>query len=184
MINHLVLASASPRRRELLGKMGVKFICAQADIDEECQGAALAQVQELARRKALAVAREMPDMWVLGADTLVERQGKVLGKPADENAAMETLLHLQNGWHQVHTGIALVSPTGDVKSAVETSFVHFTPMTRTDILAYIATGEPMDKAGAYGIQGYAGQFIDRIEGCYFNIVGLPMAKLRSLLMMV
>ncbi len=161
--------------------MGVEFSCVEADVDESCRGSGDEQVRELALRKALFVAREMPNARIIGADTLVECESEVLGKPRDETDAARMLAMLAGKWHSVHTGLALIRPGRQPLVHVETSRVHFTPMTDADIAAYIRTGEPMDKAGAYGIQGYAGQFIDKIEGCYFTIVGLPMARLRCML---
>ena len=139
-------------------------------------------MQTLAARKAQAVAREMPgDCWILGADTLVEKDGAVLGKPRDEHDAFFMLSALSGSWHSVHTGVALVGPGAPPVVCVETARVHFATMADGDIWHYIHSGEPMDKAGAYGIQGKAGAYIDRIEGDYYAVVGLPLYRVRYML---
>lgn len=136
----------------------------------------------LAERKARVVWQQVNGgAWVLGSDTIVVCDGKILGKPEDEKAAARMLSLLADGWHEVMTALALIDPEGCVHSVLETTRVHFTAMRPEEIEAYIATGDPMDKAGAYGIQGGASAFIDRIEGCYYNVVGLPLARLKKLL---
>jgi septum formation protein len=182
----LVLASASPRRRELLTQAGFSFTVQPAEIDEdwrEGEGPA-AYVERLAREKAAAVfsslAARDAELRVLGADTTVTLEDAILGKPVDAADAARMLRLLSGRRHRVMTGIALATANG-VRSAVETTVVEFDALGEEEIAAYVASGEPMDKAGAYGIQGLAAKWIPRIEGCYFNVVGLPLARLRALL---
>ena len=186
----LVLASASPRRRELLTKAGFSFTVHPADICEDLLPGEepIPYVTRLAREKAEAVYRELAPAWEregvagqsLGADTTVFLDNHILGKPEDAADAARMLRLLSGRTHQVATGIAVVSATG-VQATAEITTVEFLPLTEAEIDAYIATGEPMDKAGAYGIQGRASRWIPRIEGCYFNVVGLPIARVAALL---
>jgi septum formation protein len=182
MTPEIVLASASPRRRELLAQMGVKFRVEPTDADETLpEGAAPARAAaELAGRKAAAAAAKWPDALVIAADTLVIVEGRILGKPADEREAAEMLRLLRGREHTVATGVC-VAFLGRRFSACELTKVRFDSMTDGDIDNYVRTGEPMDKAGAYGIQGRAGVFISGIEGCWYNVMGLPLATLRKLL---
>ena len=179
----IVLASRSPRRAELLAAAGISFEVLAADIDESVQPgeAPAAYVERLAVEKAAAVLALRPDATVLGADTTVVVDGQILGKPADEREAADMLRRLRGRMHDVYTGIALVSACG-VRSAVEHTRVWFGPMTDEDITWYVASGEPVDRAGAYAIQGLASRFIPRIEGSYTNVVGLPVALVSSILM--
>ena len=181
----IILASASPRRRELLTQIRVSFDVVTADIDETPLPGEehRAYTLRLAEGKARAVLHLHPDAVVIGADTTVTIDGELLGKPLDAADAERMLLLLQGRTHQVSTGVAVLSASG-VLSAVETTDVTVAPMSVEDIRAYIATGEPMDKAGAYGIQGYFAQWIPRIEGDYFNVVGLPLAVVAGLLRQV
>jgi len=184
MKGRLILASQSPRRRELLGRLNLDFECIPSDVDETLMpGTAPEEAAAvLAERKAMAVWHQVGGAsWVLGSDTIVVCHGEILGKPADEADAERMLSMLSDGWHEVMTSLALVDPEGNVHHALETTRVHFDAMSKADIRTYIASGDPMDKAGAYGIQGGASPFIDRIEGCYYNVVGLPLARLRKLL---
>ena len=119
--------------------------------------------------------------WILGADTVVALEGRILGKPRDEAEAAWMLRQLSGVWHEVYTGVCLLDKDGGRLVFSDCTRVHFTPMDDQAITGYIATGEPMDKAGAYGIQGWAGAYIDRIEGCYFTVMGLPLAKVRQAL---
>lgn len=183
----LVLASASPRRRELLTQAGFTFTVAPASIPEDLRPGEnpLAYVSRLAREKAEAVyARMAPkdsETVVLGADTtVVAPNGEVLGKPADAHEAARMLRLLSGATHQVITGVALVSPSG-VEIAAEVTYVSVLTLSDEEINSYVATGEPMDKAGAYAIQGYAARWIARIHGCYFNVVGLPLALVAGML---
>jgi septum formation protein len=178
----LILASRSPRRSELLAAAGISFEVLAADIDEtpHPNETPAAYVERLAIEKARAVFAIRPDARVLGADTTVTIDGEILGKPADDADAVRMLRLLNGRPHDVHTGIAVVSSAG-VQSAVETTRVWFSLMTDEDISWYVATGEPVDRAGAYAIQGLASRFIPRIEGSYSNVVGLPVARVCSIL---
>jgi septum formation protein len=180
-----VLASGSPRRRELLTQIGLTFDVETADIDETPQLAEdpLHYVRRLAEHKAAAVfARHANQsrLVVLGADTTVVCEGQILGKPVDEADAARMLRLLSGKTHQVMTGVALVTATAR-EVAVELTSVEVSVLTESQIADYVATGEPMGKAGAYGIQGRAARFIPRIEGCYFNVVGLPLARVSAML---
>ncbi|GGG67576.1 Maf family protein [Edaphobacter dinghuensis] len=185
----LILASASPRRRELLTQAGVSFTVEAADLNEDRlpEEAAAAYVQRLAVEKAQAVwARHAADdsdadpLIVLGADTAVVSEGNILGKPANAADARRMLQLLSGRTHAVLTGLAAVTRKG-VKSEVEITQVTFNVIHDEEIDEYVASGEPLDKAGAYAIQGYAARWIPRIEGCYFNVVGLPIACTIALL---
>jgi septum formation protein len=153
-----------------------------ADIDETPRGneSPSQYVERLAIEKAREVFRLRPDARVLGADTTVTIDGAILGKPVDEADAVRMLRLLNGRAHDVHTGVSLVSAAG-IKSAVDTTRVWFAQMTDEDISWYVATGEPVDRAGAYAIQGFASRFIPRIEGSYSNVVGLPVALVSSIL---
>ena len=178
----LILASRSPRRAELLIAAGFAFELVAADVDETPRAgeAPDAYVERLAVEKARAVHALRPDARVLGADTTVTIDGEILGKPVDEADAVRMLRLLRGRTHDVHTGVALVSSAG-VQSAVDTTRVWFDAMTDEDISWYVGTGEPVDRAGAYAIQGFASRFIPRIEGSYSNVVGLPVALVGSIL---
>jgi nucleoside triphosphate pyrophosphatase len=171
----LVLASRSPRRQEILRQAGIAFTVRAADVDETPLANEKPEdyVQRLAEVKALAVPRE-PGEIVLGADTTVVIDGEMLGKPADTADARRMLGLLAGRRHEVLTGICLRRDAGLICDWAATA-VWFAPMTAREIEDYAASGEPMDKAGAYAIQGLASKFITRIEGCYFNVVGLPVA---------
>jgi septum formation protein len=180
-----VLASASPRRRELLTQIGLTFDVETADIDETPQLGEdpVRYVKRLAEPKAAAVfARHSNQsrLIVLGADTTVLCEGRILGKPIDEVDAARMLRLLSGKTHQVITGVALVS-AGAVEVAAEVTAVEMIVLTEKQIADYVASGEPMGKAGAYAIQGRAARFIPRIEGCYFNVVGLPLARVSAML---
>lgn len=178
----VILASRSPRRAELLAAAGIPFEVLAVDVDESPRAheTPAAYVERLAVEKARAVHRLRPRARVLGADTTVTIDGDILGKPIDAADATRMLRALSGRAHDVHTGIALVTPDG-VRSAVDTTRVWFDPMTDEDISWYVETGEPMDRAGAYAIQGFASRFIPRIEGSYSNVVGLPVALVGSIL---
>ncbi|MFI5102644.1 MAG: Maf family protein [Terriglobales bacterium] len=172
----LVLASASPRRQELLHNAGVPFEVQPADIPEDpLPGeSAKACAERLAREKALAVARQRLHDCVLGADTVVVVDGQILGKPSDAADAKRMLRMLSGREHQVITGVCLVV-RGEPSVASETTLVTMSELTDEDIADYATSGEPIDKAGAYAIQGIASRWIPRIEGDYSNVVGLPVA---------
>jgi septum formation protein len=178
----LVLASASPRRRELLEAAGIPFDVDTADVDEtRIRGEdAPAYVERLARLKAETVAARHPTRAVLGADTAVVIGEEVLGKPTGAPDAAAMLRRLSGGAHEVLTGLALCW-SGTTSARVDRTVVHMAELSDADITWYVATGEPMDKAGAYAIQGLASRFITRIEGSYGTVVGLPVASVLQLL---
>jgi septum formation protein len=171
----IVLASASPRRQELLKNAGINFVIRPANIDEIQRAGedATAFAERMARDKARAVHPFAPDCVILGADTVVVAGDQVLGKPSDEEDAARMLRLLADRRHFVITGVCLIGDDfEDVRS--ETTAVHFAALTDVEIRDYVSTGEPMDKAGAYAIQGRASRWISKIEGDYFNVVGLPV----------
>ena len=177
---NLILASASPRRRELLTQVGVSFEIEVSDVEEVIDASLPPelQVQSLALQKAQAVAAQRKEGLVLGADTVVAAHGRLLGKPHSETDAKAMLRSLSGTWHQVMTAVALVDATdqNNTWTSIEITNVKFRDLTENDIAAYVATGESMDKAGAYGIQGYGALLVERIEGCYNNVVGLPLQQ--------
>ena len=178
----LILASGSPRRKEILDTMGISFTVDVSDVDESCVGSPEEMVMTLSERKARAVAKKYQNELVLAADTLVFGR-EVLGKPNTPENAKQMLRKLSGNWHSVYTGLTLIDTvTGTCICRADRTRVHFMEMSDEDIAAYVATNECIDKAGAYAIQGRGGMFIDRIEGSYSNVVGLPMALLRSMLM--
>jgi septum formation protein len=187
----LVLASASPRRQELLRNAGIPFTVQPADIDESPLPSELprAYAERLAREKALTVSRNWPTATVMGADTIVVIDEAILGKPRDAEDAMRMLRMLSGRVHEVLTGVCIVRPiarpgvAGDpqVTTASETTRVTFGELSEEEISIYVASGEPMDKAGAYAIQGMASRWIPRIEGDYSNVVGLPVALVYEML---
>ena len=177
----LILASGSPRRKEILDTMGLPYIVDVSDADESYFAEPESMVLELSRRKAQAVADKHENAIILAADTLVFCN-EVLGKPKDAQHAKAMLHQLSGNWHSVFTGVTLIDThTGKVLSKADATRVHFVDLSPEDIDAYVASREPLDKAGAYGIQGMGGMFIDKIEGSYSNVVGLPMALVRSML---
>ena len=171
----IVLASQSPRRKELISLYGIPFVVDPSQADEEhVEGTGAQRVQKLAQAKCAEVVARHPGEMVLAADTLVCVDGDILGKPKDEADAAR-MLHLLSGRaHEVHTGVCLHLPDGRELCGVDTAKVYFMPLSEEHIRRYIATGEPMDKAGAYGIQGRAGVFISHIEGSPSNVIGLPL----------
>ena len=177
----LILASASPRRKELLGLYGIPFTVRAADIDEtmDPDKPPFDEVARLSREKALAVPREPEDV-VVAADTIVVCDGIVLGKPRDEAQAIEMLSLLSGRAHQVMTGCTVLRGQKD-ETFTEVTDIHFRPLSPGEIRRYVATGEPMDKAGAYGIQGGAALFCQRMEGDYYNVMGLPVCALGQIL---
>lgn len=173
----IVLASASPRRQELLRQVGLAFRVIPSNVSEEVADPLTPGelVEHLALIKAADVAAREPGALVIGADTIVVVDGAVLGKPKDRADAIAMLERLSGREHQVMTGVALLYGNRRLVSHEETS-VRFVPLTRAQIERYVDTGEPMDKAGAYGIQGRASAMISGIEGDYFNVVGLPLCR--------
>ena len=182
MISTLILASASPRRRELLTQIGVQYVIHPAHIDEAIFPGELPHhyVQRLAREKAQALHRRYPKATVLAADTTVVLDGNVLNKPADRTGAETMLRTLAGRVHHVHTGIAVVTGKAE-RVHLETTAVTMCSIPERELQAYLDTGDSLDKAGGYGIQGYAARWIERIEGDYFNVVGLPLASTMKLL---
>ena len=178
----LVLASASPRRAELLRAAGIPFEVVTADVDErQLDGEdADTYVRRLAAAKAARVAGTCPGRAVLGADTTVVVDGEVLGKPRDTADAAAMLSRLSGRSHLVLTGVCLIDAAGRAETAVASTTVEFRSLTADDIERYVASGEPMDKAGAYAIQGGAGPFVTRVEGAYDNVVGLPVALIQAM----
>ena len=177
----LILASKSPRRQELLGLFRQPFTVRVADIDETMDPAKAPfdEVARLSREKALAVPREQEDV-VIAADTIVVCQGKTLGKPHSEEDAKAMLRLLSGRDHQVMTGLTVLRGA-DLLSLTEVTDIHFRELSDKEIAAYVATGEPMDKAGSYGIQGGAALFAEKMVGDYYNVMGLPVCRLWQLL---
>jgi septum formation protein len=181
-ISKFILASGSPRRVSLLNRIGADFNTVVPDVDETVfTGLAPAeQVTQLSRLKALSVAERSPELPVVAADTLVALDLQVLGKPSSEEEAFRMLKDLSGKWHQVYTGITAVNG-GRAATGYEVTNVKFLELSDEDIYRYIATGEPMDKAGAYGIQEKGALLVERIEGDFYNIVGLPLVRLSKIL---
>jgi len=179
-----ILASASPRREELLSNLGLRFHIDPSRIQEPAcrpEEAPSRYVVRMARLKAKETAGRHRAGLIIGADTVVVQQNRLLGKPASREEASEMLSRLSGRWHEVWSGLCLVDcETGRSRSAACCSCVHFRVLKPSDIEWYLDTDEYRDKAGAYAVQGYASLFIDRIEGCYFNIVGFPIASFETL----
>jgi septum formation protein len=175
----LVLASASPRRKEILENLGFEFEVLPSDVDEsEVPWADPVKTAKLlAEIKGVDAQRSRPRKKIVAADTIVLLDGRVMGKPSDRDDARMMLERLSGNMHEVVTGIALIAPPNIRMIEAESTRVFFRELTGREIARYISTTEPFDKAGAYAIQGFASAFIDRIEGDYFNVVGLPVAKL-------
>ena len=178
----LILASKSPRRKELIGRLGIPFEICPADVDESVVTETDPEktVLALAELKAQAVFKEHPNDLVLGCDTVVAIDGKILGKPRSVDEAKEMLSLLSGKSHVVFSGVALMNGEKTVCRAVATK-VHFAPLTEEETLWYLDSGEPFDKAGAYGIQGLGGLFVTHIEGDYKAVVGLPLQALYQML---
>ncbi len=178
----IILASGSPRRRELLALMGVPFEAVSLDTDERCEGVPGERVCLLAQRKAEEAQKLYGDRLILAADTLVARNGEVLGKPASFDEAVNMLLLLSGGWHEVYTGVCIKNgSSGRISIACDRTQVRFSYLDKQAAAAYVKTGEPMDKAGAYAIQGRGGMFVEEIRGSASNVIGLPMALVRKML---
>jgi septum formation protein len=178
----VILASQSPRRRELLNLVGIAHEVQPADIDETYLPGEHPRehAERLARGKTAVIVERAPDAVVIGSDTIVVVDGDVLGKPADDGDAARMLARLAGRSHTVITAVA-VAWRGATRSAVEEVGVTFHPLTREEIDAYVATREPMDKAGAYGIQGYGATIVSRVDGDYFAVMGLPLQRLTRVL---
>ena len=183
----LVLASASPRRAEILRNAGIPFETEATTTDESLHPGELRgdYVRRLALAKARAAAdtrKDSGESLFIGADTIVVVDGEILGKPSSSADAVRMLRLLRGRTHEVHTGLAVVRRPRPIEGIVdEITRVTFAPLSDREVESYVATGEPMDKAGAYGIQGIGGRYITRVEGCYFNVMGLPLSRLWILL---
>lgn len=184
----VILASASERRRDLLGRLFEKFEVIVSDFDEdriEFNGDVGEYVKKISLEKALNVKNKflnLQDKIIISADTVVALDGKVLGKPIDEEDAFRMLKYLQGRSHFVYTGITVVNTkTGQIKNESLSTEVIFSKISDNEIWEYIKTGEPLDKAGAYGIQERGGIFVEQIRGCYYNVVGLPLNKLKHMM---
>jgi septum formation protein len=195
----VVLASGSPRRRELMQLMGFKDVLIRVsgfseNLDKAAYPSAadycLATAVEKAKDVVLLLTKDAPseNLVVISADTIVEVDNKVLEKPSDVDEAHKMLAMLSGNYHTVHTGVAIIAPRKDssssehcIRSFIQSTRVKFDTLSQQDIDAYIATGEPFDKAGGYGIQGVGGQLVESIEGCYFNVMGLPIHSLSKTL---
>jgi septum formation protein len=177
----LILASASPRRAEIMRSAGIAFNVLSSAVDETPMPGETPQdlAQRLAVAKAeLVAARAVGPAIVIAADTVVVLEGEILGKPRTSEDARQMLEKLSGRTHTVLTGVALIRlPDAERREFMETTQVHFAAISNDEILRYLASGEPFDKAGSYAIQGLAGRYIPRIDGCYFNVVGLPLARL-------
>jgi septum formation protein len=176
----LILASSSPRRAEILTNAGLSFSVLSSAVDESPYPGEppAALVQRLANAKAdLVTARAVGSAIIVAADTVVVLDDKILGKPRSTEEARHMLQQLSGRTHSVLTGVALIRlPDGERRQFIESTLVHFRPITDEELSSYLATEEPLDKAGAYAVQGQAGRYIPRIEGCYFNVVGLPLSR--------
>jgi len=180
--NRLILASGSPRRRELLAKMGFTFEICTPDVDEHVPGHASDIVRTLALRKGRAAAANYSEGVIIASDTLVSLDGVPLGKPKDKADAHRMLRALSGREHEVYSGVCLIdAATGQEEVQVDRTGVWLRKISDEEIDAYIATGEPMDKAGAYAIQGLAGKFVERFDGSYENVVGFPVDVVRDML---
>ena len=179
---NIILASASPRRRELLSSMGWHFSVEPSYITEKTVPGESAEemVCRLALSKADNIFSRRGGSWVVGADTVVSADGVIYGKPRNDDAALDMLMNLQGKTHSVITGVALIAPDGRKKSAFEKTTVTFRAMTREELSAYVASGESLDKAGAYAIQDKGALLVEKINGCYFNVVGLPIQLLSKM----
>ena len=178
----IILASGSPRRRELLSKMGYTFETCSPDVDEHVSGLASDIVRILCIRKAHAAKEHIFSGVIIASDTLVSLDGAPLGKPADRADAKRMLQALSGRGHDVFTGVCILdAESGQEEVRVERTGVHFKPLTDTEIDAYVQTDEPLDKAGAYAIQGGAGAFVDFLDGSFDNVMGFPTDAVREML---
>ena len=178
----IVLASGSPRRRELLARMGITFDVCSTDVDEHVAGRAREIVAVLAERKARAAARDYDRGIIIASDTLVSVDGYALGKPRDRAEAVAMLRDLSGREHEVFTGVCLLdAATGRTRAETARTGVTFRALSAAEIDAYVDTGEPMDKAGAYGIQGGAGAFVEALDGTFENVMGFPVDLVREML---
>lgn len=178
----IILASKSPRRRELFSLITPRFTCTATEVDERATAteSAAQLCERLARRKCLAVAQTAPNRVVVGADTVVDLDGATLGKPGDREQARAMLRALSGRTHRVHTGVC-IAYAGAARSFVCTTSVTFLPIPEAALERYLQTAEPYDKAGGYGIQGWAARWVERIDGDFFNVMGLPVSRVYAAL---
>jgi septum formation protein len=176
-MQNLILASSSPRRKELLENLRITFTISGSEVDESFDPQLSPEdvVMDLAERKAQTIFQDNPNAIVLGSDTIVVADGQILGKPADETEAVSMLKMLSGKQHDVYTGVAIIS-ANDSTRFYEKTEVWFWELTDEEISSYVQTGEPLDKAGGYGIQGYGSMLVQRINGDYYAVVGLPVAR--------
>ena len=180
----IVLASGSPRRRELLARLGLRFEVDPARLEEDAWSsgeAPDAYAGRISAAKAAEVAERRPDALVVAGDTIVVLDGDVLGKPGDAVSARAMLARLSGREHAVHTAVTVIAPAGAPATGTEVTQVRFRALESEEIDAYVATGEPLDKAGAYGIQAFGATLVEGVRGCYFNVMGLPVVRLLALL---
>ena len=181
-MDRLILASCSPRRSELLESAGIPFETVRPDVDESCSLPAEEAVAVLSARKAAAVGKMYPGRFILAADTLVAVDGRPLGKPGSAECAVHMLHILSGRTHQVFTGVSVLSPSGELFTETDRSDVTFCEIPEKEILSYVSTGEPLDKAGSYALQGRASLWITHLDGSASSVIGLPLARVRSLLL--
>ena len=181
-MDRLILASCSPRRSELLESAGIPFETVRPDVDESCSLPAEEAVAVLSARKAAAVGKMYPGRFILAADTLVAVDGRPLGKPVSAECAVQMLHILSGRTHQVFTGVSVLSPSGELFTETDRSDVTFCEIPEKEILSYVSTGEPLDKAGSYALQGRASLWITHLDGSASSVIGLPLARVRSLLL--
>ncbi|RLJ70874.1 septum formation protein [Hydrogenivirga caldilitoris] len=179
-MGRVVLASASPRRREILSLLGIEFEVVPSGIEEHTHGDPITTARRLSYEKALDVWKSNKDALVIGADTLVFVGKEIIGKPRDEEEAFQTLSFLSGRWHRVVTAVSFVSK-GFRKTVHDVARVKFRKLSGEEIRFYISTGEPMDKAGAYGVQGFGATIVERIEGNFYTVMGLPIHKVYEVL---
>ncbi|MGN7939656.1 Maf family protein [Virgibacillus sp. 6R] len=179
MNTNLILASASPRRKELLELLQIPFKVIPSEVEEKVDETLHPEemVKLLAQQKAEYVAKSNQNAYVIGSDTLVVYDGQMLGKPVDKNHAIEILQKLSGKTHEVYTGVSIIYGS-QIRSFTEKTAVTFYPLSNKEIEDYVSTGEPMDKAGGYGIQGYGSLLVNKISGDYYAVVGLPIARLK------
>ncbi|MDO5022585.1 MAG: Maf family protein [Eubacteriales bacterium] len=180
-MQEIILASASERRHRLLENMGVPFKIEEAHVEEVKLTSPEDTVMQNAWIKAKAVHDKSPNRIILSADTVVAIDGQILGKPKDAEDAKSMLSRLSGRWHAVYTGVCLISQTGEKDIKLCTTRVHMAEISQEEIEAYVLTGEPMDKAGSYAMQGIAGAFVTEIQGNYANVIGLPTSMVRDML---
>jgi len=178
----LILSSRSPRRCELLRRLGIPFETDAPDVDEQCDLPADQAVRLLSFRKASAASELHPSRFILGADTLVSLRGYSLGKPKDSEDAVRMLRLLSGQTHQVFTGVTIIDPAGRSYTGSDCTHVTFAELSDQEILSYVRSGEPMDKAGAYALQGRAGMWIEHLDGSDSSVIGLPLYLVRRLLL--